>query len=117
MTVLPAQLGSQQLKRAGKNEAAEGDAEYSCAVFLQEVLESIAYTAQELKRRLPGVPVVNSLGNYDFVPMHSDPGPPLNSWILHPVAEMISEWLDAEALETFKYAGYYEVRGLEGLKI
>ena len=74
------------------------------------MLESIGYVAQELKKRLPGVPVVPSLGNYDFVPMHSDPGPPLNSWLLHPAADMFSEWLPSEALDTFKYAGYYEVR-------
>ena len=69
----------------------------------------MGYVSREIAQRLPGVPVFPSLGNYDFVPVHSDPGPPLNSWLLHPLAEMFATWLDAEALETFKYGGYYEV--------
>lgn len=70
---------------------------------------------RELKQRLPGVPVFPSLGNYDFVPVHSDPGPPLNSWILQPLADLFADWLEQESLDTFRYAGYYEVRHLHAI--
>ena len=76
---------------------------------LQEVLETIGYVSRELKRRLPGIPVYPSLGSHDFVPAHSDPGPPLNSWLLNPLADMFASWLGPESLDMFKYAGYYEV--------
>mmetsp|Transcript_13976 Transcript_13976/g.39551 ORF Transcript_13976/g.39551 Transcript_13976/m.39551 type:complete len:319 (+) Transcript_13976:168-1124(+) len=83
----------------------------------EEVLETIGYVAREIAQRLPGIPVFPSLGNYDFVPIHSDPGPPLNSWLLHPLAEMFAPWLDEDALGTFKYAGYYEAKLVDGLRV
>lgn len=83
----------------------------------QDVLDALEHVTQQLLRELPGVSVFPSLGNYDFVPLHSDPGPPLNQWLLRPAADLFSAWLPEEALSTFKYAGYYEVKVKEGLRV
>mmetsp|Transcript_5507 Transcript_5507/g.13451 ORF Transcript_5507/g.13451 Transcript_5507/m.13451 type:complete len:209 (-) Transcript_5507:1762-2388(-) len=75
----------------------------------EDVLATFKAVTRELQQRLPGVAVVPSLGNYDFVPVHSDPGPPLNSWLLGPLAELFSDWIGDEGLSTFRFAGYYDV--------
>lgn len=75
----------------------------------QDVVDSLSFVVRELVKALPGVPVFPSLGNYDFVPVHSDPGPPLNQWLLAPAASLFGAWLGEDALSTFRYAGYYEV--------
>uniref|UniRef100_A0A061RB85 Sphingomyelin phosphodiesterase n=1 Tax=Tetraselmis sp. GSL018 TaxID=582737 RepID=A0A061RB85_9CHLO len=76
----------------------------------EDVLATFKAVTRELQQRLPGVAVVPSLGNYDFVPVHSDPGPPLNSWLLGPLAELFSDWIGDEGLSTFRFAGYYDVK-------
>mmetsp|Transcript_15293 Transcript_15293/g.39488 ORF Transcript_15293/g.39488 Transcript_15293/m.39488 type:complete len:503 (-) Transcript_15293:26-1534(-) len=83
----------------------------------EDVVDSLSFVVRELVKALPGVPVFPSLGNYDFVPVHSDPGPPLNQWLLAPAASLFGAWLGEDALSTFRYAGYYEAKVKEGLRV
>ena len=66
-----------------------------------------------ISRILPGVPVFPALGNHDFYPANTDPGPEgkTRQWLTSALANDIwSKWLsEDEAKRTFAWGGFYRM--------
>ncbi|ELP90161.1 sphingomyelin phosphodiesterase, putative [Entamoeba invadens IP1] len=68
---------------------------------------TIKLIVEQLKQKLPGFKIYPVPGNHDYFLSSNWEYPPKSEWMLSFMADLFSEWLSTEALETFKIAGYY----------
>eukprot|EP00698_Gefionella_okellyi_P007656 TRINITY_DN1871_c0_g1_i3.p1 TRINITY_DN1871_c0_g1~~TRINITY_DN1871_c0_g1_i3.p1 ORF type:complete len:585 (+),score=87.29 TRINITY_DN1871_c0_g1_i3:239-1756(+) len=73
--------------------------------------------ADAFKTYLPNATILPAMGNHEGFPVNSFPAPPANSWLYDGLAAQWSQWLDADALQTLRYGGYYEMRPRAGLRV
>ena len=103
-------------ERKGKAPGGEGEALDKASYGRAHALWTLANVTETFQRMLPNVPVFPVLGNYDFYPRHTDPGPGRHNWLTEKLAweiwkdESGAHWLSEDARKTFTYGGFYKQR-------
>ncbi len=75
-----------------------------------------------VRSAFPGVTILPSMGNHEAFPGNSFPTDSVPSefdpsWLYDGLADIYSEWLDADAEETFRAGGYYTMEIGEGFRL
>jgi len=71
------------------------------------ILDAAKAVTAAVKEAFGSVPVFPALGNHESFPIDQYEGPPYDSWLYDGLADMWTGMIDADAIQQFRYAGYY----------
>jgi sphingomyelin phosphodiesterase len=83
----------------------------------QENLEATFNCTQFIKKAFPETRVIPIFGNHEAYPTDQFAPPPGMTWLYSALAEYWKDWIPADDLASFLYAGYYQTATDDGLRV